>query len=439
VPGQEKAWYIHDCGTPNIGDAYERYRKKLLAEYRDFFPPQKRFLYCQTDIVNSSNIPWGLIELGHDVSIEHEPVHIQDYDERGKDDFAERLKNHRCDYVITFDLSPEIAQACHEEGIPYIAWAYDSPLKELNGWFAEYPTTHVFCMDRKEMERLKDEGKKYAHINYMHLAGNVTRMQGLIIKKEDERKYSHEISMVGILYDMGIFRNFLRGIKERLDEPPEVKARIWREMESFVARYVCDWRRDTSIFDSLSEDVAVALSKINHDSAEKFNIPNRRYYETMLAREITHRERVRVLRELAQTWDVHLYTTKKKGVPKKVHVHGPVDPYVEAPKVFHLSKINLNISLRSIETGTPLRVFDVMSVGGFMLSNYQAELADLFVVDKEIVLYESMEEMKDKIKYYLSHEKQRLKIALAGHEKVKRCYSFPVVLEKIIKIVDSEM
>jgi spore maturation protein CgeB len=159
----------------------------------------------------------------------------------------------------------------------------------------------------------------------------------------------------------------------------------------------------------------------------------------MYAREITHRDRVRVLRELAKHWDVHLYTKSKKGVPKKVTVHDPVDPYVGAAKVFHLSKINLNISLRSIETGTPLRVFDVMSVGGFMLSNYQRELEDLFVVDKEIVLDESLEEMKEKIAYYLSHEEERKRIALAGWEKVKKHYSYPRVLERMIEIVDREI
>ncbi|MDR0220561.1 MAG: glycosyltransferase, partial [Lachnospiraceae bacterium] len=108
-------------------------------------------------------------------------------------------------------------------------------------------------------------------------------------------------------------------------------------------------------------------------------------------------------------------------------------------KVFHLSKINLNISLRSIETGTPLRVFDVMSVGGFMLSNYQRELEDLFEVDKEIVLYESLEEMKEKIAYYLGHEDERKRIALAGWEKVKKHYSYPRVLEKMIAVVDKEI
>jgi spore maturation protein CgeB len=438
VPGQEKSWYIHDCGNPKLGDAYEHYRQKLRAAYSEFFPPQKRFLCCTTDIVNSSHIPWGLLELGHYVAVEDNKVHIQNYEEQDKDDFAERLKLHRCDYVITFDLSPEIAQACHEVGVPYIAWAYDSPLKELNGWFAEYPTTYAFAMDKKEMERMKAEGKKHAHLNYMHLAGNTTRMQGLVITKEDREKFSHEVSMVGNLYDQGHYPGFLRRLFAA-DMPREEKDKLRAEMDGYIERFAGDWRRDSSVFDCMPETLVEFLTAVTTDALASFNFPNRRYYETMYAREITHRDRVRVLRELAKHWDVHLYTKRKRGVPKNVTVHGPIDPYVGAPKVFHLSKINLNISLRSIETGTPLRVFDVMSVGGFMLSNYQRELEDLFVVDKEIVLYESLEEMKEKIAYYLAHEDERKKIALAGWEKVKKHYSYPRVLEKMIAIVDKEI
>jgi len=439
VPGQNEAWCIHDCGVPNIGEAYEFYRRKLLPAYPDFFPPKKRFLCCYTDIVNCQHLPWGLLELGHEVNIEEKEVHIQDFDERNKDNFAECLRHHRCDYVLTFDLSPEIAEACYEVGVPYIAWAYDSPLKELNGWFAMHPTTHAFCMDKKELERIKAEGKQHAHLNYMHLAGNVSRMQGLIINDEDEKKYSHDITMVGSLYDGGFYQSYLNKLRE-FEAPEDLKERVKKDVDNFIESMVCDWRRDGSVFDRLSDEATEFMRNMNIDSQEIYNIPNRRFNESVFAREITHRDRVRVLRELAKHYNVHLYTgSKKRNIPKKVIAHDPVDPYVAAPKVFHLSKINLNISLRSIETGTPLRVFDVMSVGGFMMSNYQREMEELFVIDKEIVLYESLDELMDKVKFYLRNETARQKIAIAGYEKVKRCYSYPVVLDKIIKIVDNEI
>lgn len=44
----------------------------------------------------------------------------------------------------------------------------------------------------------------------------------------------------------------------------------------------------------------------------------------------------------------------KPGIDN-LKVHGPVDYYKQMPYIFKLSDINLNISLKSIRTGIPLR------------------------------------------------------------------------------------
>ena len=60
----------------------------------------------------------------------------------------------------------------------------------------------------------------------------------------------------------------------------------------------------------------------------------------------------------------------------------PVEPGKPLLKVYTCSKINLNISLKGIEGGTPQRVMDIMGAGGFMMTNYCAETAELFEEDK---------------------------------------------------------
>mgnify|MGYP002508081159 CR=1 FL=1 len=46
-----------------------------------------------------------------------------------------------------------------------------------------------------------------------------------------------------------------------------------------------------------------------------------------------------------------------------------------------------------------------MGAGGFLLSNYQTELAEQFEDGKELALYASKEELLAKAQYYLSHER----------------------------------
>ena len=107
------------------------------------------------------------------------------------------------------------------------------------------------------------------------------------------------------------------------------------------------------------------------------------------------------------------------------------------PKVFYLSKINLNITSRSIESGVPQRVWDILAVGGFCLTNYQPELEDYFEIGKDLEVYHNTEELVEKVDYYLKHEEQRVRIAMNGYQKVKNCHTYynrwNVIIDKIFE------
>ena len=105
------------------------------------------------------------------------------------------------------------------------------------------------------------------------------------------------------------------------------------------------------------------------------------------------------------------------------------------PKVFQASKINLNMTIRPIETGLSLRVWDILGCGGFLLTNYQSEIPDYFEIGRDLETYESMEELEQKIQYYLTHEEERLEIAINGYEKVARHHTYEIRLAQMLKIL----
>ncbi|MCR4788557.1 MAG: glycosyltransferase, partial [Lachnospiraceae bacterium] len=143
---------------------------------------------------------------------------------------------------------------------------------------------------------------------------------------------------------------------------------------------------------------------------------------SVFEKKITILERDRLLRKIAQTQgiDFRLYTNSKTDIKNR----GIVDYATKMPLVFNKSRINLNISLRSIHSGIPLRVIDIMACGGFVLSNYQKEIAEYFKEDREVVMFRSKEEAIEKIRYYLDHEEERAAIALAGYEAVKERFGY---------------
>ncbi len=87
---------------------------------------------------------------------------------------------------------------------------------------------------------------------------------------------------------------------------------------------------------------------------------------------------------------------------------------VELIKMFSRSKINLGFSSCGETHKTEnrilqirLRDFEVPMSGGFYIVEYMSELEEFFEIGKEIVCYHSKEDLLDKIKFYLSHPKER--------------------------------
>ena len=99
-------------------------------------------------------------------------------------------------------------------------------------------------------------------------------------------------------------------------------------------------------------------------------------------------------------------------------------------------KINLNITLRSIQSGIPLRCMDIMGCGGFLLTNYQSDFLMHFTPNEDFVYYEDETDLLKKIDYYLEHDETRTVIAANGYEKVRSDHNFQTILSNIFSIAN---
>ena len=110
----------------------------------------------------------------------------------------------------------------------------------------------------------------------------------------------------------------------------------------------------------------------------------------------------------------------------------------DMPKVFANSKINMNFTIRNIRSGLPLRIWDVLGAGGFLLTNFQPEILSFFENGKDLVYYESLDDMCAKARYYLEHEDERRQIAKNGHEKVKKYHSYDARIKEILRLAEED-
>lgn len=82
------------------------------------------------------------------------------------------------------------------------------------------------------------------------------------------------------------------------------------------------------------------------------------------------------------------------------------------------SKLALCLVRHANRDGHVMRTFEIPACGTFMLAERTDEHLELFREGQEIACFTSVEEMVDKIRYYLTHADRRLSVAQAGYQKV---------------------
>ena len=360
----------------------------------------------------------GIEKAFKQLEIQYDILYYQQTDWEGDAIFEEKIEkqiqDNVYDAVFSVNFAPVISKVCQHRGIRYISWVYDSPMHIRNIEVMKNSCNEIYMFDWGQVQEYKKLG-----VNMEHLPLAVdSEIFNLPMNDEIIKKYSAQISLVGKMYTT---------------DYPKYTSPLSTETKKLLNDMISSQRdvyNDCFIPELLTDEL---LQKINAEYAKAgldFYI-EKRELEYMMLCETTSRERTVILSLLSKHFDTHLYTTEKPGIDN-LKVHGPVDYYKQMPYIFKLSDINLNISLKSIRTGIPLRCVDVLGCGGFLLSNYQEELVQYLEVGKDCEVYGSFEEMYEKAAIYTKHEELRKPIARNGFMKAQEIFTFRNRIEQMI-------
>lgn len=336
------------------------------------------------------------------------------------------LKNN-ADAVFSFNYFPVAAIAAAACKVKYISWTYDSPYISLYSKTINYPTNYVFVFDMDECLNLKR--KAVENVYYLPLAADTDYYDHISIDLKEKEFYKADVAFIGHMYSEeknNLYRHF-----EGLD----------KHTLGYIDGIIASQRHiyGASVVEScLTPDIIKKIQKVcpvfeNGDGIEDVSWVLSNYF---ISRYLTSIERSDIIKTLSEKYRVALYTPcDTPGIPLADN-RGAVEYVDEFPKAVKCAKVNLNITLRSIVNSIPLRVFDIMGCGGFLLTNYQAELEDYFVPDKDFVYFEDVDDLMEKTGYYLKHDDERIAIARSGYEKVRKFHNFNLRVTEMLKIVN---
>lgn len=81
------------------------------------------------------------------------------------------------------------------------------------------------------------------------------------------------------------------------------------------------------------------------------------------------------------------------------------------------------------------RNFEVPGCGAFLITEAADNFEDYYQDGKEVVIYQDMDDLIEKIRYYLEHDDEREKIAQAGYQRTIRNHTYEKRFEQIFKTI----
>ncbi len=338
----------------------------------------------------------------------------------------ELLKQDTYSFIFSINFFPSVSDVCNIWGIPYLCLIVDSPVLELFSTSLANPCNKVFLFDRQlynDFHHINPDG-----IFHIPLATNVrdNYATATMASAADRARFSSDISFIGSLYSEKCLYN-------QITLPEKMRGYVDGLIEAQLLVYGYNF-----IEECVTPELIEAFCKVR---PELINFPDSMKVDTkaviaqhIISVKVAEQERLRYLKALSEHFNVDLYTGSDTYSMPLIHNRGFAKTNTEMPIIFHQSKINLNLTAKSIRSGLSLRIFDVLGCEGFLITNYQAELPEHFNIGEDLEAYTSLDDLMGKCEYYLSHDKDRQEIAHNGFEKVKKYHTYNIRLTQMLEI-----
>lgn len=377
---------------------------------------------------NYRDVEQTFLALGHTVDNIEQELGSYDVSPEFERVIETKIIENKYDIVFTVNYFALISNVCHRQSVPYVSWTCDNPLISMYHESVFHPSNYIFTFDKTNYLEFKGMGVE--HIWYLPLAVDTNRIDTILTQAADVNKYRGDISFVGSLYE----RNSYDKLKNRL--PEYLRGYFDAVMEAQLnisGANIVEPMLTTDILEQLQTYFKLEKSE------GSFSDLGLIFQTTVLGFKIAEIERRRALIELSKHCHVNVFSNSDVSDFVRIQYCGSVDYWGEMPKVFYASKINLNFTIPNIKSGIPLRIWDVLGSGGFLMTNYQAEIPMYFEEGKDLVCFDGIEDLCEKAVYYLKHEDERKQIAEHGYRKVKENHSYMHRLQQMLRIVEENI
>ncbi len=308
-----------------------------------------------------------------------------------------------------------------ELGIPFASWFADNPFRGLDERFAKARMS-LFSWDRAYLDELHDHG--LAHVHWLPLAANPNRFTS-------GPQHPERVAPLSFCADCGDDLQLsdlpfaeVPGLQAVVDELVEAQAlEPTRRVPALVHERAAASRTHDLLARALASDTALAreLEICVQASAGV------RYRRNALLALVTGGLPLDVYGPAG--WGPQV-----GGLPR-VRVLGWLDNGEPLASLYRSSTLNLNLTIPQLRTALPMRVFDALASGGAVLTDYRADVEELFDPRSELFVARSIPELVELARWLLRHPRYASESARLGQARVLAQHTFVHRMQTLVSQV----
>ncbi|MBF0180246.1 MAG: glycosyltransferase [Magnetococcales bacterium] len=337
-------------------------------------------------------------------------------------DFLEKLADGvvrwQPDFLFTMPISLPLSRLAPALKCPVVHWELD---KLMNGeWFKPDSFTYydiLFSTYRQDVVQLRELG---FNSYYLPFSYDIKDQNG------QEKGYRWDVSFVGSGERGYPYRKYV----EAQPDPGAVDGLF----EPLLAGLMAAWEPPADFRARLAAH-ADLLERLSVGSPAPLDAD---FAASLLAKEAGRRHREVCLRAVPGVVVFGAEDWRGNGW-EGMHYLGPVEQYEGSGPIFAASRINLSITRPHARCGLTDRIFNVLLSGGFLLTDRTAALLELFEEGRDLETFGSLEELADKVAFYLAHPAPREAIARRGAETVRAGHTFVRRIGELLEVTRSQL
>lgn len=339
--------------------------------------------------------------------------------------FLSEIYAFRPDYVLSYGLAGLIPMPgntapapslFHEIGAREILLFYDTPLgMESELYSLPRRDALVFCWDSTYLDVFRAAG--LSHVHYLPLGTSLQQ---------------HPVTPAATTNTQPVFVGRIHAPDQTFAGSPALHQAQARYL-SAKARY------PAASFDQLLRAVINSLSGEARTGFETFLHSERAMpflLDTWRRADTAYRQQAIDL--MGKEFNICVYSNAQEAVnpEQRITIKPEVSYGAPLARVYAAAPLNLNLTNSHLRTAVNQRVFDIPAVRGVLLTDWRANLEQLFDIDTEIICFHSLEEMIDKARYYLAHPAAGKAIAEKAHRRVTAHHTWRHRAKKLLQILD---